>query len=57
MDSLPCIASVVICVVAVVGVSAGADAAVVGANSGHVLIVVVVNDIRGVVFKQTAGSE
>lgn len=48
----------VICVVAVVAVPAGADADPVGAISGHlVLIVVVVNDFWGVVFKQTASSD
>lgn len=58
VNSLPSTATVVICAVAVVAVSAGADAAAVGAISGRVvLIAVVVNDNTGVVSKQTAGIE
>lgn len=58
VDRLPSIASVVICVVAVVAVSPGANAVAVGTISGLVvLIVVVVNDLIVVVFMQTAGNE
>lgn len=57
VDSLPSIATVVLCVVAEAAVSAGADAAV-GAISGRVvLIAVVANDNTEVVSKQTAGIE
>lgn len=54
--SLPSIASLAICVVAVVASSAGENGVDAGTISGHLLLIVVVNDFRLFVFKQTAGA-